>query len=633
MAKPDKRRFRRFSRQDQFQHWLLVFSFSLLVLTGFVQKFSSWAVSRSVISILGGIEIVRLIHRFGAMLLMLEAVYHLGVVSYRFFVLRVRPSIIPIKDDFWDALELLQYNLGLRKERPRFGRYSFEEKFEYWAVVWGLAVMIATGFMLLNPIATTRFLPGEVIPAAKSAHGNEALLAVLAIIIWHFYNVLVRHFNKSMFTGYLSRDEMLEFHPLELAEIEAEEEGRAEPASELARRRRIFFPVISVGSVLLLIAIIVFISFEQTALETVEPAEEVVVLTPQTTAEFHSPSSGQDQIEDNKEPTTSALELMWPFSPHTDRDAEAFRYWDAEGEVDASCSTCHSSSGLPYFISNGLSVAQPISDGLFCDTCHNNTTAYTIYEIDSITFPSGVSMNENTPAINLCVSCHQGLVSGLDLDAMMAGIEEDGNDARLNFLYDHAANPGATFFGGLALGAYQYEDKIYEGLNRHVADYNSCQDCHSPHKLEVNVDVCASCHAEIVNSRDLFGIRFSRVDFDGDGNNTEGIRGEIDTLSEMLLSTIREYAYASLGANIAYDKDSPPHFFIDENENEIVDLDEKDEGNIFTDWTPRLLKASYNYHYATSNPGGFTHNPMYIIQVLYDSLESLGANVSSLTRP
>ncbi|MCS7039976.1 MAG: hypothetical protein NZP34_10260, partial [Caldilineales bacterium] len=74
---------------------------------------------------------------------------------------------------------------------------------EYWAVIWGTAVMIITGFMLWNPITTTKFLPGSWIPAAKAAHGGEALLAFLAIIVWHVYNVHIKTFNRSMFTGKL----------------------------------------------------------------------------------------------------------------------------------------------------------------------------------------------------------------------------------------------------------------------------------------------------------------------------------------------------------------------------------------------------------------------------------------------
>ncbi len=93
---------------------------------------------------------------------------------------------------------------AVAKTPPQMGRYTFEEKMEYWAFAWGAIIMGATGFMMWNPISTVKFLPGEVIPAAKAAHGGEALLAVLAIIIWHMYGVHIKRFNKSMWTGKMS---------------------------------------------------------------------------------------------------------------------------------------------------------------------------------------------------------------------------------------------------------------------------------------------------------------------------------------------------------------------------------------------------------------------------------------------
>ena len=98
-------------------------------------------------------------------------------------------------------MQALLYNIGFAKTYPQMGRYTFEEKMEYWAFVWGAAVMGMTGFLMWNPITATQYLPGEFVPAAKAAHGGEAVLAVLAIIIWHMYGVHIKRFNKAMFTG------------------------------------------------------------------------------------------------------------------------------------------------------------------------------------------------------------------------------------------------------------------------------------------------------------------------------------------------------------------------------------------------------------------------------------------------
>jgi cytochrome b subunit of formate dehydrogenase len=132
---------------------------------------------------------------------MAVSIYHIIALIYRVWVLKAPPSMVPLIEDFTHLLQDLQFYIGLRARRAYYRRYSYAEKVEYLAVVWGTLIMAATGFMMWNPIATTRWLRGEFIPAAKAAHGAEAVLAVLSILLWHFYHVHLRHFNKSMFTG------------------------------------------------------------------------------------------------------------------------------------------------------------------------------------------------------------------------------------------------------------------------------------------------------------------------------------------------------------------------------------------------------------------------------------------------
>jgi cytochrome b subunit of formate dehydrogenase len=184
------------------------------------------------------------------------------------FVARVSLTMMPGWQDILDGFQALGYNLGLAKNPPRMGRYTFGEKVEYWAVIWGTVIMVITGFMLWNPIATTRFLPGQAIPAAKAAHGGEAILAILSIITWHVYHVHIKHFNRSIFTGRISRHEMEEEHPLELAAIEAGVQDRPVDPVALRRRQRIFYPVALLISVTLLLGLYWFVTFEQTAIIT-----------------------------------------------------------------------------------------------------------------------------------------------------------------------------------------------------------------------------------------------------------------------------------------------------------------------------------------------------------------------------
>jgi formate dehydrogenase gamma subunit len=262
------RSYPRFSLGQRIQHAVLVLSFTALALTGLPQKYAATAAGEALVRLLGGIEAVRVEHRLAAVVLVCASIYHVFDVAWRVLVLRRPLSMLPRLQDLRDALQAFRYNLGRAASRPRMGRFTFEEKLEYWALVWGTVVMVVTGFMLWNPVAAAAVLPGQVIPAALAAHGGEAVLAVLAVIVWHGYFVHVRHFNRSMLTGSLSEAEMRDEHPLELEELQAGRPEAPEPALLLQRRRR-FLPAAFVLGVLLLAALYRFVTFEQTAIPTV----------------------------------------------------------------------------------------------------------------------------------------------------------------------------------------------------------------------------------------------------------------------------------------------------------------------------------------------------------------------------
>lgn len=321
------RKYLRFSLSDRIEHWVQMASFTTLAVTGLVQKFATSSVSIAIVSFFGGIENTRIIHRSAAVVLMVAVIYHLGSAGYKIFVKKARLSMLPTLDDITAAWTTFLYNLGLKDNRPQQGRYTFDEKFEYWAFVWGTVIMAITGFMLWNPIAATRLFPGEFIPAAVAAHGGEALLAVLAIIIWHFYNVHIKHFNKSMFTGYVSEETMLEEHPKELADIKT---GIAEPKlsrEELKRREAIFYPVYGVVAAVLMFGVYMFVTMEQTAIETrVPPEENVAVFSPLTPTPLPTP------IPSPTQPPEQELIATW------------------EGSIaemlENSCGQCHGESGM-----------------------------------------------------------------------------------------------------------------------------------------------------------------------------------------------------------------------------------------------------------------------------------------------
>jgi cytochrome b subunit of formate dehydrogenase len=266
-----ERTYTRFTKSQRVQHWTMVAGFLGLTVTGIPQRYADRAWGELSIQALGGIELVRLGHRVFAVLLMVACIHHLIDVLYRVGVLRRALSIMPRYQDVVDTLQTVRFNLFLARERPRMGRFTFEEKIEYWALVWGTVIMVVTGFMLWNPIATARFLPGQWIPAAQVAHGGEAVLAILAVIIWHGYGVHVRQLNRSMFTGRMSEHEMRHEHPLELEAIEGGKVPPPPPFAVARRRMRVFVPVATAVGLLLLAGLYWFVTFEQTAIATVPP--------------------------------------------------------------------------------------------------------------------------------------------------------------------------------------------------------------------------------------------------------------------------------------------------------------------------------------------------------------------------
>ena len=179
------------------------------------------------------------------------------------FVLRVPWTMLPgHRGCSTSDYRIFYIFLGFRKHRGYYGRYNYAEKVEYLAVVWGTVIMGITGFMMWNPLSTTRLLPGEFIPAAKAAHGAEAILAVLAIIIWHFYHVHIKHFNKSMFNGKLTRTEMKHEHPAELAQIDAGQAAkRPSVESSFDAGNMVYFPAALVFTLAFGFGIIKFTTF------------------------------------------------------------------------------------------------------------------------------------------------------------------------------------------------------------------------------------------------------------------------------------------------------------------------------------------------------------------------------------
>jgi len=215
--------FQRFSLNERVQHILLFSSFIVLVLTGFPLKFPDSELLSTLLFFTGGVEGARILHRVAAVVMILDFLYHNLYIGRLIFQGKIRLKdiflLVPRPRDAVDLLRNMAYFLGLRKDRPRFDKFSYVEKFDYWAVYWGMFVMAGSGLILWFPEFFSRYVKLDIIRIAYIAHSDEALLAFLAITCWHMYNV---HLNPRCFpmssvwyTGKLTREEMIEEHPLE----------------------------------------------------------------------------------------------------------------------------------------------------------------------------------------------------------------------------------------------------------------------------------------------------------------------------------------------------------------------------------------------------------------------------------
>ena len=211
---------RRFSRGRILEHWMHVFTFSVLVLTGLSQRFYSLELSQWLILHLGGIDSVRLIHRFTGVIFSLAVAVHLAAAAAGILSGRWQASMVITKKDFTDVILNIRYYLGMESAPARSGRYTCKQKFEYWGILTGVLLMIFSGVILWFPVLVASFLPGEIIPAAKVLHANEAMVVFLIIAIWHVYNSVfspeVFPLDTSIFTGYISKERMQREHPEEL---------------------------------------------------------------------------------------------------------------------------------------------------------------------------------------------------------------------------------------------------------------------------------------------------------------------------------------------------------------------------------------------------------------------------------
>jgi formate dehydrogenase gamma subunit len=228
MTDNNEKKYLRMTFNERIQHFFLLTSFITLVITGFALVYPEAFWVRWARYLLGdtAFELRGIVHRVAAVIMVIDSFYHIIYVT---FTKRGRTLI---KDmwfsvtDLTDLKNVLNYFTGKTKERPKFRRFSYIEKAEYWALVWGTIVMSMTGIILwfenfFLPVVSTGGMD-----IATAIHFYEAILASLAIVVWHFYFVIynpdVYPMSRVWIKGYMTREEMEHEHPLELEALEAE---------------------------------------------------------------------------------------------------------------------------------------------------------------------------------------------------------------------------------------------------------------------------------------------------------------------------------------------------------------------------------------------------------------------------
>jgi len=223
--------YERFNIHHRIQHIMMFVSFFICTFTGIAIKYDQSSYARAFTKLLGGFENLLAVHLVGAAIMLIgSCLYHLlYLIAYVIITRKISFEALPTLKDFKDLYQNLKYFLGLSPEKPKFTRFSYKEKFDYWAVFWGIFIIGGSGLMMWFPDIAAKFVPRYIIDASRAAHSDEAILAIVVIFTWHFFNV---HFNPDFFPGSLvwfhgklTEEQMLEEHPLELQKLKEAKGG------------------------------------------------------------------------------------------------------------------------------------------------------------------------------------------------------------------------------------------------------------------------------------------------------------------------------------------------------------------------------------------------------------------------
>jgi cytochrome b subunit of formate dehydrogenase len=186
----------RFDKHQLVQHWLMMIATFSLLLSGWPLRAASIGTSSALAAVMGGAKGASVVHRVAGVLLGVVALYHVVYLTVLLVKRKKIHSMIPNLKDVRDVFQNVGFFLGLKKERPKFEHFMYIEKFEYLALSWGTIIIFATGLVRWFPAWFAKWMPSKIIDLCQVAHGYEAMLAALVLLVWHLYNV---HLKASIF--------------------------------------------------------------------------------------------------------------------------------------------------------------------------------------------------------------------------------------------------------------------------------------------------------------------------------------------------------------------------------------------------------------------------------------------------
>jgi cytochrome b subunit of formate dehydrogenase len=223
---PDKVFVVRMSLMFRVQHMLLIFTLLVLAVTGFALMYHENWLGNLLIRLEGGVLFRGFLHRAAAVFLMAQMVFHAFYMLVSGEGKRELGEVMLCRRDFTDFLQAIRYNLGTVTEYPRFGKYGYKEKFQYWGATTGIFLISITGVSLWAETFSMKFMPKVFLDLALIVHGHQGLLAFVILLLWHVYN---EHLHPSVFpmnnawlTGKVEAEWLRQEHPLEYEKLKQE---------------------------------------------------------------------------------------------------------------------------------------------------------------------------------------------------------------------------------------------------------------------------------------------------------------------------------------------------------------------------------------------------------------------------